>query len=96
MKIVIQYLQCLSDSPDYELKYEPDELFHEIESDARIWKVYNDEADFLDREMLEGAEDSLDILLIFVCLLKLGLIILLLTLIYYRRRCSQPLSQRLS
>lgn len=32
----------------------------------RVWNVYNDEAEIIDKELLEENGDSLDILLIFV------------------------------
>jgi hypothetical protein len=54
------------DSQDYDHKYPKDELFRELDDDARIWKIYNDEAEIFDREMVESAGDTLDILLIFV------------------------------
>jgi hypothetical protein len=64
--IRVAHTDNLVDSYDYEQKYKADSLFHEIGTHARIWKVYNDESDIIDKEMLENAEDSLDILLIFV------------------------------
>jgi hypothetical protein len=73
--------------------YPPDELFHEIDEDARVWYVYNDEAEKLDRDMLEEAGDSLDMLLIFVRPLS---IILPYWLNSRRRRFSQRWSQHLS
>jgi hypothetical protein len=51
---------------DYEQKYPPDAPFHEINEHARIWNVYNDEIEVLDKDMVEEAGDILDILLIFV------------------------------
>jgi hypothetical protein len=52
---------------DYALKYPEDERFHELDEQARIWKIYSDEAAAFDHEMVEELSDSLDILLIFVC-----------------------------
>jgi hypothetical protein len=51
---------------DYEQKYPPDAPWHEIDEYARVWMVYNDEADVIDKDMIEEAGDILDILLIFV------------------------------
>jgi hypothetical protein len=53
---------------DYELKYPPDEAFHEIGENARVWQVFNDEIEIIDKDVIEEAGNSLDILLLFVCL----------------------------
>jgi hypothetical protein len=40
----------------------------ELSENARVWRVYNDEADQRDAEMVEGWRSTLDTLLIFVSL----------------------------
>jgi hypothetical protein len=37
-----------------------------MSDDARVWRVYNDEAERVDAEMVEGWRSILDTLLIFV------------------------------
>ncbi|KZV98033.1 hypothetical protein EXIGLDRAFT_729202, partial [Exidia glandulosa HHB12029] len=49
---------------EFKRKYPPDPLGKELE--ARVWKVYRDEATAYDTTMLEGWSQTLDILLIFV------------------------------
>jgi hypothetical protein len=51
---------------DYTQKYPPDELGKEASENARVWKVYLDEAEAFDDEMLRGFRDTLDALLVFV------------------------------
>jgi hypothetical protein len=51
---------------DYTKKYLPDELGKEASENARVWKVYLDEAEAFDDEMLRGFRDTLDALLVFV------------------------------
>jgi hypothetical protein len=36
-----------------------------MEPDARVWRVYNDEADNYDKEMLDGWHETLNVLLTF-------------------------------
>ena len=36
---------------------------------ARVWRVYQDEAEVFDADMVGEARDSLDVLLVFVSLL---------------------------
>jgi hypothetical protein len=38
----------------------------ELTEDARVWRVYNDEADRHEAEMVEGWRSTLDTLLVFV------------------------------
>jgi hypothetical protein len=38
----------------------------EMGENARVWRVYNDEADRTDMEMVDGWKGTLDTLLIFV------------------------------
>ena len=51
---------------DYEQKYEDDEYCEEMSPNARFWRVYLDEAQIYDAEMIEGWRDTLDVLLVFV------------------------------
>ncbi|KAF5370154.1 hypothetical protein D9758_001427 [Tetrapyrgos nigripes] len=53
---------------DYTKKYPMDELGKEVSENARVWKVYLDEAEETDREMLSGFRDTLDALLVFAAL----------------------------
>ena len=51
---------------DYEKKYAPDPYGEELGPKARIWNVYNDEAQMADAEMVQGLNGTIDVLLIFV------------------------------
>ncbi|KAF5333022.1 hypothetical protein D9758_017230 [Tetrapyrgos nigripes] len=53
---------------DYTRKYPQDELGKEASENARVWKVYLDEAETFDDEMLKGFRDTLDALLVFAAL----------------------------
>jgi hypothetical protein len=57
---------------DYALKYPEDERYHELDAEARVWRVYGDEATAFDNDMVGELGDSLDILLVFVRSLSLG------------------------
>ncbi|KIY66704.1 hypothetical protein CYLTODRAFT_354526 [Cylindrobasidium torrendii FP15055 ss-10] len=57
-----------SSERNYERKYEPDERYQELGTSARVWHVYNDEADKYDTDLVEGMSGSLDVLLIFAAL----------------------------
>ncbi|KIY64025.1 hypothetical protein CYLTODRAFT_331944, partial [Cylindrobasidium torrendii FP15055 ss-10] len=50
---------------DYLLKYPHTERYHELDEDARVWWVYNDEAKIFDDDSAGEWGDSLDILLVF-------------------------------
>jgi hypothetical protein len=52
---------------DYENRYPEDEFGEEMGPTARVWRVYLDEAEFNDRDMVEGWRDGIDVLLVFVC-----------------------------
>ncbi|EIM80214.1 uncharacterized protein STEHIDRAFT_68586, partial [Stereum hirsutum FP-91666 SS1] len=54
---------CVGD--DYEAKYEPDPWGEEVGSNARVWRVYLDEAEAYDSEMTEQWKDTVDVLLVF-------------------------------
>ena len=51
---------------NYEELYPPDEYGQEMGPNARVWRVYLDEADLFDKDLLDGYRDSLDVLLVFV------------------------------
>ncbi|KAF5353788.1 hypothetical protein D9758_010628 [Tetrapyrgos nigripes] len=53
---------------DYTRKYPKDEFGKEARENARVWKVYLDEAETFDDEMLKGFRDTLDALLVFAAL----------------------------
>ncbi|KAF5353795.1 hypothetical protein D9758_010604 [Tetrapyrgos nigripes] len=53
---------------DYTQKYPADEFGKEAGENARVWKVYLDEAETFDDEMLRGFRDTLDALLVFAAL----------------------------
>ena len=46
--------------------YPEDEYMEELGENARVWKVYNDEADRMDTEAVDKWQSTLDTLLIFV------------------------------
>ncbi|KAF8183039.1 hypothetical protein K438DRAFT_1499055, partial [Mycena galopus ATCC 62051] len=50
---------------DYRQKYAEDPPYKELEDEARVWHVYNDESAIFDNDMLIESGDSLDILLVF-------------------------------
>ena len=52
---------------DFRKKYPPDKFGEEFEPNARVWKVYRDEALEYDNAQLDEWNKTLDILLIFVC-----------------------------
>ncbi|KAF9059966.1 hypothetical protein BDP27DRAFT_1430671 [Rhodocollybia butyracea] len=76
----------LAASYDYTLKYPEDERYHEQDQEARIWRVYGDEATAFDNDMVGELGDSLDILLVFA-----GLFSAVLTT--FVAQTSQSLSQ---
>jgi len=51
---------------DYDEMYPEDEYMEELGENARVWKVYNDEADRMDTEAVDKWQSTLDTLLIFV------------------------------
>ncbi|KAJ7486932.1 hypothetical protein FB451DRAFT_957821, partial [Mycena latifolia] len=50
---------------DYRNKYAADPPCKELDPDARVWLVYNDESATFDNDMISESNDSLDILLVF-------------------------------
>ncbi|KAJ7595594.1 hypothetical protein C8J56DRAFT_852623, partial [Mycena floridula] len=53
---------------DYEEKYAPDPIGHQIKPNARVWKVYLDESESYDDDMLRSFRDTIDALLVFAAL----------------------------
>ncbi|KAJ7595605.1 hypothetical protein C8J56DRAFT_714210, partial [Mycena floridula] len=53
---------------DYEEKYAPDPKGHQIKPNARVWKVYLDESESYDDDMLRSFRDTIDALLVFAAL----------------------------
>jgi hypothetical protein len=56
----------VNDPSDYNQKYPEDDYMEEMSDNARVWRVYNDEADRIDAEMVDGWRSTLDTPLIFV------------------------------
>ncbi|TFK99318.1 hypothetical protein BDV98DRAFT_510780, partial [Pterulicium gracile] len=57
---------CSAPNPfDYGEKYPEDAWGKEFDDDARVWKVYMDEAELFDVELTEGWKDTVDVLLVF-------------------------------
>ncbi|KZW02450.1 hypothetical protein EXIGLDRAFT_665432, partial [Exidia glandulosa HHB12029] len=50
---------------EFKRKYPPDPFGEETSANARVWKVYKDEATAHDKSLLDGWNKTLDILLIF-------------------------------
>jgi hypothetical protein len=57
---------------DYRRKYAEDPPYKELDSEARMWHVYNDESQIFDDDMMIESGDNLDILLVFVCFVFLA------------------------
>ena len=55
-----------SSDVDYEKKYGPDAYGQELSKNARVWSVYNDEAQIADEAMIKELNGTLDVLLVFV------------------------------
>ncbi|KAJ7588763.1 hypothetical protein C8J56DRAFT_730650, partial [Mycena floridula] len=53
---------------DYEEKYAPDPKGHQVKPNARVWKVYLDESESYDDDMLRSFRDTIDALLVFAAL----------------------------
>ncbi|KAL4261367.1 hypothetical protein AB1N83_008267 [Pleurotus pulmonarius] len=53
------------DPYDYEKKYPEDATYEEQSENARVWRVYLDEATEFDADMVNKASDGLDLLLVF-------------------------------
>ncbi|KAJ7342975.1 hypothetical protein DFH08DRAFT_629694, partial [Mycena albidolilacea] len=50
---------------DYRVKYAEDPPYKELDDEARVWHVYNDESEIFDNDIVIESSDSLDILLVF-------------------------------
>ncbi|KAJ7753285.1 hypothetical protein B0H14DRAFT_2405164, partial [Mycena olivaceomarginata] len=50
---------------DYRRKYAEDPPYKELDADARVWNVYNDESQIFDDDVMIESGDNLDILLVF-------------------------------
>ncbi|KAJ6592416.1 hypothetical protein B0H19DRAFT_854833, partial [Mycena capillaripes] len=50
---------------DYRRKYAEDRPNKELDPEARVWHVYNDESAIFDNDMMVESGDNLDILLVF-------------------------------
>jgi hypothetical protein len=48
------------------VKYAEDPPYKELDDEARVWHVYNDESEIFDNDMVISSSDSLDILPVFV------------------------------
>lgn len=54
------------DRYDYEKKHLADEPQKGLDPNARIWRVYLDEAGQFDLDMVENIRDTVDVILVFV------------------------------
>ncbi|KAJ7888439.1 hypothetical protein B0H14DRAFT_3716675, partial [Mycena olivaceomarginata] len=50
---------------DYRRKYTEDPPYKELDPEARVWHVYNDESQIFDNDIMIESGDNLDILLVF-------------------------------
>lgn len=66
-----------SDPNDYTKKYPKDAVGDEMSPNGRFWRTYLDEAYIFDGERLDGYQDTVDILLIFVRNYSLRLLLVL-------------------
>lgn len=57
------------DRYDYEQKYPADEQGEGMATNARVWRVYLDEAGQFDMDMVENFRDTVDVILVFVRIL---------------------------
>lgn len=59
------YSRYATNDVDYEERYPPDPYGEELSEKARFWRVYNEEAQMADAEMVKGMDRTLDVLLVF-------------------------------
>ncbi|KAJ7586307.1 hypothetical protein C8J56DRAFT_762463, partial [Mycena floridula] len=71
---------------DYEEKYAPDPKGHQVGPNAHVWKVYLDESESYDEDMLRSFRDTIDALLVFAALFS-GVVI---TLLVQTSQAFQP------
>lgn len=60
---------------DYEKLYPADEYGLEMGPEARVWQVYLDKSDVYDKELVDGWQETLNVLLTFVCILVIPAIL---------------------
>ncbi|KAJ7586335.1 hypothetical protein C8J56DRAFT_1051710 [Mycena floridula] len=53
---------------NYEEKYAPDPMGHQVKPNACVWKVYLDESESYDEDILRSFRDTIDALLVFAAL----------------------------
>ncbi|SJL04832.1 uncharacterized protein ARMOST_08203 [Armillaria ostoyae] len=58
--------QIGNDTYNYEEKYPEDATYEETTSNARVWRVHEDESRIHDANMVEESRDNVDVLLVFV------------------------------
>ncbi|PBK62922.1 hypothetical protein ARMSODRAFT_558313 [Armillaria solidipes] len=54
-----------NDAYNYEEKYPEDAIYEETASNARVWRVHEDESRIHDANMVEESRDNVDVLLVF-------------------------------
>lgn len=54
------------DHLDYQKRFRPDEKGKEKEPNARVWRVYLNEAGQFDLNMIENMRDTVDVFFVFV------------------------------
>ncbi|KAK0441430.1 hypothetical protein EV421DRAFT_732643 [Armillaria borealis] len=54
-----------NDAYNYEEKYPEDAIYEETTSNARVWRVHEDESRIHDANMVEESRDNVDVLLVF-------------------------------
>ncbi|KAK0441436.1 hypothetical protein EV421DRAFT_1711789, partial [Armillaria borealis] len=57
--------QIGNDTYNYEEKYPEDAIYEETTSNARVWRVHEDESRIHDANMVEESRDNVDVLLVF-------------------------------
>ncbi|SJL04837.1 uncharacterized protein ARMOST_08208 [Armillaria ostoyae] len=55
-----------NDTYNYEEKYPEDAIYEETTSNARVWRVHEDESRIHDANVVEESRDNVDVLLVFV------------------------------
>lgn len=66
MKLKHNVFSAPQNVDDYEQKYPADAYGEEMGPSARVWRMYLDEAQKADTELVEGWRDTTDVLLVFV------------------------------
>ncbi|KAJ6493839.1 hypothetical protein DFH09DRAFT_1002900 [Mycena vulgaris] len=65
LNVAGQGAQGLGAPRDYRQKYAADPPYKELDPEARVWLIYNDESTIFDHDMIVESSDNLDILLVF-------------------------------